>query len=73
MNQTPVLIDDDARTLIAGELLARSITEDRRATGYVEMMMGEIPIRRARSHRDYVVSAQYGAGTAARSPPVRCA
>ncbi|MEO5813004.1 MAG: chemotaxis protein CheB [Rhodanobacter sp.] len=42
MNYAPVLSDDDARSLIAGELIARDITEERRAKRHAKMMMGEL-------------------------------
>ena len=41
MNYAPVLSDDN-NTLIAGELIARDITDDRRARRHTEMMMGEL-------------------------------
>ena len=42
MNYAPVLSDDGTSTLIAGELIARDITEERRAKRHAELMMGEL-------------------------------
>ncbi len=42
MNYAPVLSDDDTRGLIAGELIARDITENRHAERHAQMMMGEL-------------------------------
>ncbi len=41
MNYGPIL-DDDARTPIAGKLIARDITKDHRAKRHAEMMMDEL-------------------------------